>query len=202
MRKATIGVLGFQGAIEEHVHVVREAMSKEGIRGEVVIVKKEEELEEVNGLIIPGGESTVIGSMMERTGISRFLRKAWRSIAILGTCAGLIVLAKKIRDRVLGEVQQPRVGILNAVVERNFFGRQRESFEAEIEIPLIGGTFKGVFIRAPVILEVDGEAEILCSWKGNIVGARQGKVIATSFHPELAEDTRIHALFLRKTIED
>ncbi len=199
MRNIKIGVLGFQGAIEEHVEATRRALKEVGTSGEVNVVKKLEEVEKLDGLIIPGGESTVIGSMMKQMGIIDYLRQTG-GIPLFGTCAGMIVLAKKIRDRVLGDTSQPTAGILDVTVERNSFGRQGDSFEAELEIPAIGGLYRGVFIRAPIVVNVGDKVEVLCRLNGRIVAVRQEKIIATAFHPELANDPRIHMFFIKKII--
>ncbi|MBS7287947.1 MAG: pyridoxal 5'-phosphate synthase glutaminase subunit PdxT [Candidatus Freyarchaeota archaeon] len=196
----TVGVLGFQGAIEEHVYITRKALSEAGLDGEVKVVRKRGELEKLDGLIIPGGESTVIGGMMEHGGIMDYLRQTRGEFPVFGTCAGLIVLSRKVRDRVLGETNQPTAGILGVTVERNFFGRQGDSFEVDLEIPVIGGLFRGVFIRAPVIVDADSEVEVLCRLNGKIVAVRQKKVLATAFHPELTDDARMHIFFIKKII--
>ncbi len=201
MREIIIGVLGFQGAIEEHLYATTRAINELGLDGEVRVVKRRKEVENVDGLIVPGGESTVIGSMMEHAGIMDYLRQRGDEFPVFGTCAGLITLAKKVQDRVLGETGQPTAGILNVVVERNHFGRQGDSFECDLEIPAIGGLFRGVFIRAPVILEVGDGVEVLCSWNGKIVAVRQKKILATSFHPELADDNRMHAFFIKMMLD-
>lgn len=198
--RPVIGVLGFQGAIEEHVYITRKALDEAGLHGEVKVVKKRGEVEGVDGLIIPGGESTVIGSMMEHTGVMDYLREMKGEFPVFGTCAGMIVLARKVRDRVLGETNQPTAGVLDVVVERNHFGRQNDSFEVDLEIPAIGGVFRGVFIRAPVILEVGSGVKVLCSFNGKIVAVRQGKVLATAFHPELTDDARVHRYFIEKVM--
>ncbi|MBS7248555.1 MAG: pyridoxal 5'-phosphate synthase glutaminase subunit PdxT [Candidatus Freyarchaeota archaeon] len=197
-----VGVLGFQGAIEEHVDITRRALKEAGLSGEVNVVRRLEEVEVLDGLIIPGGESTVIGSMMERTGIMDYLRRTRGKFPVFGTCAGMIVLSRKVKDRVLGDTNQPTAGILDVSVERNSFGRQGDSFETELEIPAIGGLYRGVFIRAPIILDVGSEVEVLCRLNGRIVAVQQEKIMATAFHPELTDDPRIHIFFIKKIISD
>ncbi|MEM1512500.1 MAG: pyridoxal 5'-phosphate synthase glutaminase subunit PdxT [Candidatus Jordarchaeales archaeon] len=202
MRSIKVGVLGFQGAIEEHVDITRRALKEAGLSGEVNVVRRLEEVEVLDGLIIPGGESTVIGSMMERTGIMDYLRRTRGKFPVFGTCAGMIVLSRKVKDRVLGDTNQPTAGILDVSVERNSFGRQGDSFETELEIPAIGGLYRGVFIRAPIILDVGSEVEVLCRLNGRIVAVQQEKIMATAFHPELTDDPRIHIFFIKKIISD
>ncbi|MEM2574443.1 MAG: pyridoxal 5'-phosphate synthase glutaminase subunit PdxT [Candidatus Jordarchaeales archaeon] len=202
MRSIKVGVLGFQGAIEEHVDITRRALKEAGLSGEVNVVRRLEEVEVLDGLIIPGGESTVIGSMMERTGIMDYLRRTRGKFPVFGTCAGMIVLSRKVKDRVLGDTNQPTAGILDVSVERNYFGRQGDSFETELEIPAIGGLYRGVFIRAPIILDVGSEVEVLCRLNGRIVAVQQEKIMATAFHPELTDDPRIHIFFIKKIISD
>jgi len=202
VRSIKVGVLGFQGAIEEHVDITRRALKEAGLSGEVNVVRRLEEVEVLDGLIIPGGESTVIGSMMERTGIMDYLRRTRGKFPVFGTCAGMIVLSRKVKDRVLGDTNQPTAGILDVSVERNSFGRQGDSFETELEIPAIGGLYRGVFIRAPIILDVGSEVEVLCRLNGRIVAVQQEKIMATAFHPELTDDPRIHIFFIKKIISD
>ncbi|MEM2335791.1 MAG: pyridoxal 5'-phosphate synthase glutaminase subunit PdxT, partial [Candidatus Bathyarchaeia archaeon] len=129
-------------------------------------------------------------------------QRIYDGLPVLGTCAGLILLARKVYDRVLGETHQPTLGVMDVVVERNAFGRQRESFEAELEIPAIGDKrFPGVFIRAPAIREVGPKVRVLSKLGNIIVAAQQGNIIGTAFHPELTDDTRIHKLLISMTMK-
>ena len=138
--KLRIGVLGIQGAIEEHIAATNQALKELGREGEVLIVKKPEEVKSIDGLIIPGGESTVIGYTSILTGLFTAIRdRAMQNMPILGTCAGLVLLAKRVYDRVVGEVRQPLLGLLDVTVERNAFGRQRESFETQVRVEGIEG---------------------------------------------------------------
>jgi len=200
LNKLIIGVLAFQGAIEEHIAMTKLAFNEMNINGEVIQVKKISDLEKINGLIIPGGESTTIGRIGSINQLFQLIKqRIFEGMPVLGTCAGLILLAKEIYDRVVGKIEQPTLGVLDIVVERNAFGRQRESFEAELEIPIIGNKkFKGVFIRAPAIRKIGPNVEILCKLGKTIVGVIQENIIATAFHPELTNDSRIHQLFIKK----
>jgi 5'-phosphate synthase pdxT subunit len=173
-------------------------MEKLGIEGEVIWVGKPQHLDGVDGVIIPGGESTTIGRLMQRTGtFDSVKRLGEEGVPILGTCAGLIVLAKKGDEQVM-RTGQPLLGLMDIAVIRNAFGRQRESFEAELDIPILGQKpFHCVFIRAPAVSEIWGDAEVIAEFQGKIVGVRQRNMIAVAFHPELTPDTRLHEYFLR-----
>jgi len=202
LKTPVIGVLALQGAIEEHIAMTKLALDEIGIGGSVLPVKNVENVKAVHGLIIPGGESTVIGrlSSINQT-LQAIKQKIYDGMPVLGTCAGLILLAKKVYDRVLGETRQPTLGVMDIVVERNAFGRQRESFEAELEIPTIGEKkFKAVFIRAPAIREIGPEVKVMAKMGNTIVAVQQHNMIGTAFHPELTEDTRIHQLLINKVM--
>jgi len=194
-----VGVLGFQGNIEEHLRATKLAMKNKGIEGEVLIVKRPEEVDKIDALIIPGGESTVIGTLATFNGtMNRIKERAKEGLPIMGTCAGLIIMAKRSYDRVVGETKQPLLGILNVMVERNSFGRQKESFEVNLKIPILGEKeFPAVFIRSPSIKECYEGVEVLCKLGENyIVGVKQGNLLGFAFHPELTRDLRIHEYFL------
>lgn len=190
-RIARIGVLALQGAVSEHLDALRVA------RAEAVPVKRAEQLEGLRGLIVPGGESTTIGRLADEYGfIEAIRRRAAGGLAVWGTCAGLILLAKEIRDGVPG---QPTLGLMDTVVVRNGFGRQVDSFEIDLPMKGIGGggrPFRAVFIRAPYIARAEDGVEVLAEFEGKIVAARQGRLLATAFHPELAEDARVHRYFV------
>lgn len=198
MKKPVIGVLALQGAVEEHIAAAKLALKEMGIDGSVKQVKTVGDVDAVQGLIIPGGESTVIGrlSIINRT-LQVIKQRIYDGMPVLGTCAGLILLARKVYDRVLGETRQPTLGVMDVVVERNAFGRQRESFEVELEIPIIGERkFKAVFIRAPAIREIGPQVKVIAKLDNIIVAAQQNNIIGTAFHPELTDDTRIHQLLI------
>ena len=182
-----IGVLAIQGDFREHL----QALARLGVAG--LPVRAATEIHACDGLIIPGGESTTIGKLAERFGLIEPIRQlAAAGKPIFGTCAGAILLAKEIEGS-----NQPRIGLLDAVVRRNAYGRQVESFEADLEIPELGPPrFRGVFIRAPIIQSVNSSTLPLARHEGRTVLARQGKILISTFHPELTEDTRVHAYFL------
>lgn len=194
-----IGVLDIQGSVTEHA----EALERAG--AQVVLVKKLEDLRRVNGLIIPGGESTTIGKLLERFGLGKeIVRRAkgedeQKPMPIWGTCAGAILIAKKI----VGKQSADKLNLMDITVERNAYGRQLESQETQLQW---GGTEEGarkvstkipaVFIRAPRIAEVSKNVEILAKYEGDIVAAREGNFLATTFHPEMTTDTTVHRYFM------
>ncbi len=183
-----IGVLASQGAFAEHIAILHQ------LKVEAVPVRLPQELIGVDGLIIPGGESTSIGKLMLDYNLVTEIRAlAKRGLPILGTCAGMILLAGKISD-----LDVEPLGVMDITVRRNAFGRQRESFETELSIPVLGKRpFPGVFIRAPIIEQVNSGTEILARLSDGIkVAARQGKLLASAFHPELTSDLRFHQYFL------
>lgn len=185
-----IGVLALQGSFREHVEMLR------GLGVNAVEVRLPEELGALDGLIIPGGESTTIGKIATQYGLIEPIRKmAVQGKPVWGTCAGMIVLAKEVGMR------QPLVGVMDVTVKRNAFGRQVDSFETDLNIPAIqnGDTspFHAIFIRAPLLEAVGENVQVLAKLdNGTIVAARQGNLLATSFHPELTQDGRFHKYFL------
>lgn len=193
-----IGIIGLQGAVSEHLEATKRAMRKLGIEGEAVWVNRLGKLEGVEGIIIPGGESTTIGKLLQTTGLfERVKLLASNGIPVLGTCAGLIVLAKRGDEQVMC-TGQPLLGLMDISVIRNAFGRQRESFEVDLEIPVLGNEpFRCVFIRAPAIEKVWGDVQILANFREKIVAAQQSNLLTAAFHPELTPDTRLHEYFLR-----
>ncbi len=158
----------------------------------------------MHGLVVPGGESTAIGRLAENKGILQTLRgRIEKGLPALGTCAGIIMLAEQVYDRTVGETKQHLLGGLNVTVERNAFGRQRESFEANLSIPALGtDPFRGVFIRAPIVKHVSSKVEVLSKLEDRIVAVRQGNIVGTSFHPELSGDTRLHEYFVRTVAQN
>jgi len=199
LKRLKIGVFGLQGDIEEHIAITKLALTEMDLNGEAFWTKTSEDIERVDGLIIPGGESTVIGRLAYyNRSLEAVKERIYGGMPVLGTCAGLIMLAKEVYDRVVGEVRQPVLGVMDIVVERNAFGRQRESFEANLKIPALGEEpFRGVFIRAPAIREVGPEVNVLCKLNETIVAAQQNNIIGVSFHPELTNDTRLHRYFIK-----
>jgi 5'-phosphate synthase pdxT subunit len=193
-----IGVLAVQGDVAENIAASRMAMDELGIEGVVTEVKNPEQIAELNGLIIPGGESTVIGTLSLVNGSLKKIKERieW-GMPVLGTCAGMIVLSKKAKDRIVGEMDQPLLDYLDIKIERNAFGRQRDSFEANISLEKIGiPTFHGVFIRAPSVIEAGKNVEVISKFNEKIVAVKQGNIIGTSFHPELTGDLSIHKYFV------
>ncbi|GGG26300.1 pyridoxal 5'-phosphate synthase glutaminase subunit PdxT [Paenibacillus abyssi] len=181
-----IGVLALQGAVAEHIRSIKLA------GGEAVAVKRTEQLEELDGIIIPGGESTTIGKLMHKYGFMDALRDfSAQGKPIFGTCAGLIVLAERIEGQ-----EQAHLQLMDMTVARNAFGRQRESFETDLEVAGIEERVRAVFIRAPLIKAVGDSVQVLSVYNGEIVTARQGHLLACSYHPELTDDYRLHAYFL------
>ena len=199
MKRVTVGVFGLQGDIEEHIAITRLALTRMGLDGDVIWAKTVKDIEQADGLIIPGGESTVIGRLADYNRTLKTIKeRIYDGMPVLGTCAGLIMLAKKVYDRVVGEVEQPILGVMDIMVERNAFGRQRESFEADLNIPVLGDEpFRGVFIRAPVIRDVGPQVKPLCMLNETIVAVQQYNMIGVSFHPELTNDTRLHQYFIK-----
>ncbi|MEM3593211.1 MAG: pyridoxal 5'-phosphate synthase glutaminase subunit PdxT [Candidatus Jordarchaeaceae archaeon] len=194
-----IGVLAVQGAIEEHTSMTNLAFKSLNISGEVVWVKRPKHLEEIHGLILPGGESTVMGRLLEASGLLEAIKKFGKDgKPVFGTCSGMILLAKEVYDRVVGKTGQPTLKLMDMTVMRNAFGRQGESFEENLDIPLLGEKkFRGIFIRAPVVDSFGNDVKPLCQLNDKIVAVQQKNMIATSFHPELTDDTRFHELFLK-----
>ena len=184
-----IGVLALQGAFAEHIATL------EKLKTEAIPVRLPHQLEGLDGLIIPGGESTTITKLMVHYKLkNKIIELAKNNFPIFGTCAGMIVLAGELASA--GGVKP--IGVMDIKVNRNAFGRQVDSFEAEISIPAIGKKpMTGVFIRAPLIESVGKAVEVLARLSdGTIVAARQGKLLVCSFHPELTDDTRFHQYFL------
>jgi 5'-phosphate synthase pdxT subunit len=185
-----IGVLALQGDVAEHLRVLRELGARP------VPVRRPEELDRVDGLIIPGGESTTIGKLADTFGLTEPLRKRIAGgMPVYGSCAGMIMLADRIADPADG---QQSFGGIDMTVRRNAFGRQVDSFEADLALRGVGGPpYRAVFIRAPWVEEAGPDVEMLATepGSGKIVAVRQGAALATAFHPELTSDHRIHRLF-------
>lgn len=187
----TIGILALQGAVREHAI----SLKKCGI--EAVLVKSADDLQKVDGLILPGGESTTMRRLIDTYDLLKPLKRfATLDKPMFGTCAGLILLARTIADE-----SSNHIGVMDVVVERNSFGRQVNSFEASLNIKGIGQGFPGVFIRAPHIVEVGEGVEVLCEHDGRIVMARQNHLLGCAFHPELTGDLRIISYFVKMVKE-
>ena len=189
----TIGVLALQGAFREHI------VSIEALGIDAIAVRRPEQLGACQGLIIPGGESTAISKLMQAYGFHEpIVERHDAGMAVWGTCAGAILLAREVIDAVPG--QRP-LALMDIEVRRNAYGRQIDSFEVDLDFAhLEGGPFRGVFIRAPWIEEVGGRVEVLAEHDGHIVAAREGDLLATAFHPELTGDPRIHRYFVDEIV--
>ncbi len=188
-----IGVLGMQGDIEEHLDMM------EKLDGPTIRVKSSNHLNSIDGLIIPGGESTTMVKLLKKTGLFDELKqKIENGLPVYGTCAGMILLAKEI----VSHPEQDSLKVLDIAVNRNGYGRQVDSFEVDIPIPILGEKpFKAIFIRAPMITRVGKDVDVLAKYDETPVMVRKGNIFASSFHPEITNDTRIHELFL-KVVED
>jgi 5'-phosphate synthase pdxT subunit len=197
-----IGVVAVQGAVSEHVEVLKETMEKSKISGTVVYARSPEDLDDVSGIVIPGGESTTIGRLVLDTGMyEKMAEVAGKGLPILGTCAGTILLAKE-GDEQVKKTNTRLLGLLDMKVRRNVYGRQVDSFEADVTVPDIGGKpFRAVFIRAPAIEKVWNDTRVWSEYKGAIIGAKKGNVLGLTFHPELSNDLRIHEYFLKMTLD-
>jgi 5'-phosphate synthase pdxT subunit len=182
-----IGILALQGAVREHEQLLR----REG--AETIWVKRGEHLDGIDGLVVPGGESTTMGKLLREYKLIEPIRDLCKDgLPVMGTCAGMIVMA----NRIHGE-SEPHLGLMDVEVNRNSFGRQKDSFEADLTIGVIGEPeFPAVFIRAPHILSIGSDVDVLCQYDDRIVAVRQGQYLALSFHPELTQDSRLHRYFL------
>jgi 5'-phosphate synthase pdxT subunit len=190
----TIGVLGLQGDIEENVAATNQALQELRINGNVEMVRYPEEIERIDSLILPGGESTVQSSLVAiQRSMPVIKKRISEGMPVLGTCAGMIMLSKRAYDRIVGDTKQKLIGDLDIVIERNAFGRQNDSFEANLSLSILGNeAFKGVFIRAPAVSEVGKDVEVIGKLNNKIVAVKQKNIIGTSFHPELSGDFRMH----------
>jgi len=194
----TVGVLSIQGDVEENLLSANAAIDELGIDVKVIEVKTPDEISSLDGLIIPGGESTTIGQLSLVNGSLKILKeKIENGMPVLGICAGMIMLSKTASDRIVGKTDQPLLNILDITLERNSFGRQKKSFEASVSLDSINiPKFNGVFIRAPSISDVGSDVEILSKFNEKIVAVKKGNVIGTSFHPELTQDVSLHKYFV------
>lgn len=184
-----VGVLALQGAVRPHQHVL------EGLGVTTTLVRSPDDLESVDAMVLPGGESTTIWMLAQANGLAAALKhRLDGGMPALGTCAGMILLAGTVLD---GRADQGSLGALDVAVRRNAFGRQVASFEADLAVDgLAGPPFHAVFIRAPFVERVGDGVEVLASVDGHPVAIRQGAALATAFHPELAGDDRIHRMFV------
>ncbi|SHK11171.1 pyridoxal phosphate synthase yaaE subunit [Alicyclobacillus tolerans] len=187
-----IGVVAVQGAFREHQRMLNQL----GV--DTIEIKRSQHLENLNGIVLPGGESTSIGKLMREYGLIEPIREmVQQGTPIFGTCAGMIVMAKTISS---GE--EPHLAVMDVTVSRNSFGRQKDSFEADLDMDVIGSTpFPAVFIRAPHIESVGENVRVLSRYQGRIVAVQEKHCLAISFHPELTDDSRIHQYFLEKIVQ-
>ncbi len=194
----TIGVLALQGDVRFHEEILKDVFKESKIdNGVIKRIKYPDDLEGIDGLIIPGGESTVIGVLAKKVGLLEALKnKILSDLPTLATCAGLVFLAKMVYDKTVGKVNQPILGILDADIERNSFGTQRESFETDLKLSILGDEpYKSVFIRAPLIKNVGPNVEVIAKFNEEIVAIKQDNIIGVAFHPELSGDLRLHKFF-------
>lgn len=195
VKELTIGVIGIQGAVSEHVKILQKTYDETNTIGNIIIVSHKDQIKKLDGLIIPGGESTTISKILVKSNIYDEIIKRIKdnTLPIMGTCAGCVLLANSLDENTQD------VKLLNAIdmkVKRNAFGRQKESFESIINIDGFFKPYNAVFIRAPAIEKVGGKCKILSKIDDKKIMARQDKFLALSFHPELTDDIRIHKLFL------
>jgi 5'-phosphate synthase pdxT subunit len=197
----TFGVLSIQGDVLENILSVEAAIDALGIDGTVTAVRTPDEISKVDGLVIPGGESTTIGQLSKFNGSLKILKeKIEQGMPVLGICAGMVLLSNNANDKVVGKIDQPLLNILDIKLERNSFGRQRESFESDISLDSIGiPKFNGVFIRAPSISDVGSDVEVLSKFNEKIIAVKKNNVIGVAFHPELTTDISLHKYFVNLT---
>lgn len=187
----TIGILDLQGDVEEHEVITKKAFENMQVEGNTKLVNVLEDIKDCDGLIISGGESSTIGMHLKKTGLLDYIRDS--KIPVLGTCAGLVLLSTKTaRDQVL-------LGLINMEIKRNGFGRQRMSFEAEVNFD--GISYPGIFIRAPYIKNVEDDVKVLSRYDDRIIAVQKDQYMGIAFHPELTENTLIHERFINKVIE-
>ena len=193
MKKVNIGILGVQGDVEEHIASVESDFREITVDGIVSVIKYPDEINSINGLIIPGGESTSIGKLSNNDDFhSSIKKKITQGMPVLGTCAGLIFLSNHIVQN-SSNTSQKLLGSLDIEIERNAFGRQRESFQSEFPIPKFGlDNFLGVFIRAPIIRNIGSNVEVIAKLEEDIIAVKQGNILATCFHPELSNNAIFH----------
>ncbi len=192
-----IGIIAIQGNVEEHVNAIKKALRQSNLEAQVIKIKHKGLVPMCNAIILPGGESTTLGRLMEREGIADEIKKvALAGVPVMGTCAGLVLLAKY-GDMQVERTKQRLLGLMDIHVNRNAFGRQRESYECQVDFKGLSLPFNAVFIRAPAITDCGENVEILSKCNGLIVAAKEKNMLALAFHPELTDDLRIHHYFLK-----
>ena len=194
----TIGVLAVQGDVVENILATEAALEQSEISGNVIEVKTPEDVAKIDGLVIPGGESTMMGQLSLVNGsLKQIKEKIASGMPVFGICAGLILLSKNASDRIVGNIDQPLLDMLDVTVERNSFGRQQESFEATVNMESIGiSEFNGVFIRAPSISQIGDSVEVISKFNEKVVAVKKGNILGTAFHPELTQDASLHKYFV------
>ena len=194
----SFGVLAIQGDVHENIVSTDMALKELGIEGTVVGFKTVEDISKLYGLIIPGGESTTIGQLsLVNSSLKIIKEKIEHGMPVLGICAGMIMLSKTSNDHVVGKTDQPLLDLLDIELERNSFGRQKESFEADISMNSINiPKFNGIFIRAPSVSDIGSGVEILAKFNEKIVAVKKGNMIGVAFHPELTKDVSLHKYFV------
>ena len=194
----TIGVLSVQGDVHENILSLNTAIDDLGIDAKAVEVKTPDEISSLDGLIIPGGESTTIGHLsLVNDSLKVMKEKIENGMPTLGICAGMVMLSKTASDRVVGKTDQPLLEMLDITLERNSFGRQKQSFEADVSLSSINiSKFNGVFIRAPSVSNVGSDVEVLSKFNEKIIAVKKGNVVGISFHPELTSDVSLHKYFV------
>jgi len=198
LTESNVGILALQGDVTENFMATMAALHDAGMDATVSQVKTPDQISKLDGLIIPGGESTMMGQLSMVNGAMNALKELIDGgTPVFGICAGMILLSKNSTDRVMGSTEQPLLDMLDVEIERNSFGRQKDSFQAEISLDPIGiSSFQGVFIRAPAILTSGSNVEVLSKFNEKIIAVKQGNILATSFHPELTQDVSLHKYFV------
>jgi len=192
----TAGVVGLQGAVSEHIETLSRAFASKDEEGKAIWVRRPSDLDKVDCLVLPGGESTTISKLLVTFDLfDPVVERAREGMPMLGTCAGMIVMCQK-GDEDVARTETQLLEVLSAQVDRNAFGRQRESFEADVEIEGLDAPFHAVFIRAPAVVRTWGDCRPVARLGEKIVMVRQGNLLAASFHPELTNDLRIHRMLL------
>ena len=194
----TIGVLAIQGDVAENVLATKNALEQSDVSGNVIEVKTPADVQKIDGLILPGGESTMMGQLSLVNGsLKQIKEKISAGMPVFGICAGLIMLSKNASDRIVGNMDQPLLDMIDVKVERNSFGRQQESFEAQVSMDSLGiSEFNGVFIRAPSISELGDGVEAVSKFNDKVVAIKKDNILGTAFHPELTQDVSLHKYFV------
>lgn len=194
----TIGVLAIQGDVAENVLATQNALEQSDVSGQVIEVKTPADVQKIDGLILPGGESTMMGQLSLVNGsLKQIKEKISAGMPVFGICAGLIMLSKNASDRIVGNMDQPLLDMIDVAVERNSFGRQQESFEVKVSMDSLGiSEFNGVFIRAPSISQLGDGVEAISKFNDKVVAIKKDNILGTAFHPELTQDVSLHKYFV------